>query len=169
MTQISNHTELPVKETLPNSFLFKFEEEFMPNSIRCIPMIARLKLDVCGIKLKLKEWNKLQDIERNQLIELPAKTADEKLKYRKFVQELILNRTGEQATDLTVETKPAWSDLEKIHESLLMKLAEFSEHISPQEWQSLTDLQRFTLIKLSRPSHENKNFSKAAKEFGLTK
>ncbi|MEO1182111.1 MAG: nitrate reductase associated protein [Cyanobacteria bacterium J06636_28] len=39
--------------------------------------------------------------------------------------------------------------------------------ISGDAWRSLTPAQRFALIKLSRPSHENRNFIPAMKEFGL--
>jgi hypothetical protein len=40
-------------------------------------------------------------------------------------------------------------------------------HISTDQWKSLSALQRFALLKLYRPGHENKNFKKALKEFGL--
>ncbi len=49
-----------LSETGPSEFLhldgieyFHFEEEFMENNMRCIPMIIRFKMDMAGIKLKL--------------------------------------------------------------------------------------------------------------------
>ncbi|MGK7938235.1 MAG: nitrate reductase associated protein, partial [Xenococcaceae cyanobacterium] len=48
------------------------------------------------------------------------------------------------------------------------KASEVDVAITQEQWKSLTPLQRFALIKLSRPSHENKNFLPAAKEFGLS-
>ena len=47
------------------------------------------------------------------------------------------------------------------------KAAEFGVTITAVQWAALTPLQRFALIKLSRPSHENKNFLPALKEFKL--
>ena len=44
---------------------------------------------------------------------------------------------------------------------------EFGLIISKQQWKTLTQLQRFALLKLSRPGHESKNFIRAVKEFGL--
>ncbi|MDR9402251.1 MAG: nitrate reductase associated protein, partial [Halothece sp. Uz-M2-17] len=44
---------------------------------------------------------------------------------------------------------------------------EFNLKINREQWQKLTPLQRFALIKLSRPSHENKNFYPALKEFAI--
>ncbi|MGB0562374.1 MAG: nitrate reductase associated protein, partial [Spirulinaceae cyanobacterium] len=39
--------------------------------------------------------------------------------------------------------------------------------ISLTQWQALRPDQRFALIKLSRPGHENRNFLPAMQEFGL--
>ena len=139
----------------------------MKDSIRCIPMITRFKLDACGIKLKLSEWNQFTLAERTSITTLPAKTEAEILNYRKHVQQLVKGYTGEDTTELVVEKNPAWSLLDQVQESLLEKLKEFKWNISIQQWQGLSDLQRFVLLKLSRPSHENKNFPKAMKEFGL--
>ena len=47
------------------------------------------------------------------------------------------------------------------------KLQETASAIEIGQWQQLTDLQRFALLKLSYPGHENKNFPKALAEFGI--
>jgi len=47
------------------------------------------------------------------------------------------------------------------------KLKEFDWIISLRQWRELSNLQRFVLMKLCKPGHENKNFPKAIKEFGL--
>ena len=156
-----------LQQAVSPSSLFKFEEEFMKDSIRCIPMIVRFKLDGCGIKLKLSEWNEFSMDERTSLTTLSAKTEAEVLNYRKHVQQLVKTHTGEETTDLPLEQNPAWSILNQLQEPLLEKSKEFNWSITMQQWQSLSDLQRFVLLKLSRPNHENKNFPKAMKEFGL--
>ena len=167
--QISVSTKMQslLQQAISPAQLFRFEEEFMKDSIRCIPMLARFKLDACGIKLKLSEWNEFTLTERTSLTTLPAKSEAEILNYRKHVQQMVKSHTGEEATDLLVEKTPAWSMLSQLQESLLEKLKEFNWSISLQQWQSLSDLQRYVLLKLSRPNHENKNFAKAMKEFGL--
>ena len=156
-----------LQQVVSPSSLFKFEEEFMKGSIRCIPMIARFKLDACGIKIKLEEWSQFTIAERTSLTILPSKTEAELINYRKHVQQLVLSHTGAGATDLPVEKNPAWSILTQLPESLIEKLKEFSWTLTLQQWQSLSDLQRFVLLKLSRPGHDNKNFPRAMKEFGL--
>lgn len=166
---VSTKIQSLLQQAVSPSQLFKFEEEFMRDSIRCMPMIARFKLDACGIKLKLSEWNQFTLAERTSLTTPSSKTEAEILNFKKHVQQLVKNHTGEEATDLLVDKNPAWSILNQLQESLIEKLKEFNWTITLQQWQSLSDLQRFVLLKLSRPNHENKNFYKAVKEFGLGK
>jgi len=146
---------------------FKFEEDFMEDNIRCIPMMVRFKLDAAGIKLKLSEWSRLTLPERIDLAELPTTTQGEVFKYRHHLQHLILSRTGKETTEQPIDKSPAWAMTDHIHESLQEKLKEYNSTLSLIKWQRLSDLQRFVLIKLSRPSHENRNFPKAMKEFNL--
>ncbi|NJN39529.1 MAG: nitrate reductase associated protein, partial [Acaryochloridaceae cyanobacterium CSU_3_4] len=51
--------------------------------------------------------------------------------------------------------------------ALVTKAQDHDIPLSLQQWQNLTPLQRFALIKLSRPSHESKNFLPALQEFEL--
>lgn len=164
---ISANTQSLLQQALATPMLFHFEEVFMANDIRCIPMAVRFKLDGCGIKLKLSEWNQFSVAERTELSLYPTPDEEQLINYKKRVQQLVFDHTGKEATTMQVEPKPAWAELEKIHEALLNKLKEYHWTISVSQWKALSDLQRFALTKLSRPSHENKNFAKAMKEFGL--
>jgi hypothetical protein len=146
---------------------FQFEEDFVEDNVRCIPMIARFKLDACGIKLKLAEWCKMNIEERKNLASLPCDTMEEIIEYRFYLKDLILNRTGNEATELPVLQNPAWALLDEIPFPIQEKLHEFNWTLSPDQWSKLSDLQRFALLKLSYPSHENRNFPKAMKEFEL--
>jgi hypothetical protein len=60
-----------------------------------------------------------------------------------------------------------WEDVCSLPEKLNELLAEFDWQLSIEQWKDLTNLQRFALLKLCRPGHENKNFPKAMKEFKL--
>lgn len=164
---LSDRMKSLISRAEPDPRFFKFEEDFMEDNIRCIPMVVRFKLDTSGIKLELSLWHQLPLSERTHLAELPATTKDEVIGYRKHVQQLVLSITGCGTTDLAVEKNPAWAMTGHIHESLQEKLKEHNWTISLKQWQSLSSLQRFVLIKLSRPNHKNKNFPGAMKEFGL--
>lgn len=147
---------------------FHFEQDFMEDNIRCIPMIVRFKLDACGIKLKLKEWSKMTVEEREQLALLPIESYTELDVYKTYVQELIYDHTGDNATLLpSNSTHNYWLSVDTLPDVLKEKLEESKMDISIAQWENLSVLQRFALLKLTRPGHENKNFPKAMKEFGL--
>lgn len=146
---------------------FRFEEDFVEENIRCIPMIARFKLDACGIKLKLKEWSSMNEEERRNIAEYACTTDDEIRAYRQYVKTVIVYRMSYEAQDMEVDKAPDWADKNCIPETVQQKLASLNVLLEPAKWMQLNDLQRFVLVKLSRLGHENKNFPIAMKEFGL--
>lgn len=145
---------------------FQFEADFV-DSLRCIPMQVRYKLDTCGIKLKLSDWNHMTQAEREALVELPCSTETEIQAYKDYLQQLIIKHTGTPPTTLPIEPEPAWLNSNTIPNSIQDKAQEIGINITLSQWVSLTPLQRFALIKLSRSGHENKNFPKAIAEFHL--
>jgi hypothetical protein len=148
------------------SHFFQFEADFV-ESLRCIPMQVRMKLDTCGVKLKLTHWNQFTQQERETLVEMPCTTAEEIEIYRQYLQNRAIEHTGTPASELPVEPDPAWMDATTVPASIQEKAQEFDISLNPDQWAALTPAQRFALIKLSRPSHENKNFLPALKEFKL--
>lgn len=145
---------------------FEFEADFV-DSLRCIPMVVRYKLDTCGIKLKLADWNQMDNRDRLILAEMSCQSPSEIQAYRSHIQQLILNLSGKPASELPIDTHPEWLNTEMIPDSVQTKAAEFNVKITLTQWTNLTPLQRFALIKLSRSGHENKNFPNAIAEFGI--
>ncbi|MGD2179604.1 nitrate reductase associated protein [Lusitaniella coriacea] len=150
------------------SEFFQFETDFV-DSLRCIPMQVRLKLDTCGVKLKLTHWNQFSQSERQVLVAMPCKTTTEVEAYREFLQNLVAGYAGQPAAELPIDPHPPWLDATQIPEEVRVKAEECGVTIAREDWEALTPSQRFALIKLSRPSHENRNFLPALKEFQLIK
>lgn len=146
------------------SQFFEFESDFV-ESLRCIPMQIRMKLDTCGIKLKLPQWNQFSQHDRQLLVDLPCEAEADVEVYRATLQKLVQARTGIEASTLEVDPSPAWADATTIPASVQEKAAEVGAAIALEQWAALTPLQRFALIKLSRSSHENRNFLPALREF----
>lgn len=145
--------------------LFAFEKDFA-DSLQCIPMEVRLKLDTCGVKLKLVHWNKLSHEERLALIDRPC-SGEEIAEYRDFLQNLITEKSGTPAGELAIDPHPPWLDDTTLPADVQTQAGKVGETITLAQWAGLTPLQRFALIKLSRSSHENANFLPAMKEFNL--
>ena len=144
---------------------FQFEQEFI-DSLRCIPMAVRLKLDTCGVKLKLNHWHQFTQAERQELVAMPCDTAASVPTYRQHLQTLVTRYTGQPAKEIDIPAEPVWLQAE-VPEQVQLQAANHNLQVTPDSWQALTPSQRFALIKLSRPSHENRNFMPAMKEFGL--
>ena len=152
---------------MKNIEYFEFEEDFMEQGIRCIPMIVRFKLDRAGIKLKLHEWVKFSSEEKVRLALLECNEEDERKNYYHYVAALVQHYTNKPATALQVDESPGWNNKIQVPSELLNKAMEIDKAITKEQWGSLTTLQRFALLKLCRSGHENKNFPIALKEFGL--
>ncbi|NCJ07965.1 nitrate reductase maturation protein NarM [Synechococcales cyanobacterium C] len=160
---------------------FQFEADFV-DTLRCIPMAVRYKLDTCGIKLKLDQWHQFPFAARQALVEMPCDTTEQDTteqdtteqdttkhiqQYRLYLQDLIWQYSHVKATELPIDPHPPWLDTTQTPTDLNAKAEAAGLSVSLSQWQQLTPLQRFALIKLSRPSHESRNFIPALKEFGL--
>ena len=143
---------------------FQFETDFV-DSLRCIPMQVRYRLDTCGVKLKLHQWNLFTLADRAELVDFEPQTAVEIDQYRELLVRLIQERAGEKATLLTITSAPPWLNEAEIPTVVAEKISAAKINFSLLQWQQLATLQRFALIKLSSASHEQNNFLPALREF----
>ncbi|MGD1849287.1 MAG: nitrate reductase associated protein [Cyanophyceae cyanobacterium] len=144
---------------------FEFERDFV-YSLRCFPLGVRYHLDRCGIKLKLHHWHHLTGEERQLLVALPCDGDEDQVTYRKTLRDMVLLRSGEVPKDLPVESSWPWQR-EVLPGETVEQAKRVNMPLSDEQWRSLSEIQRFVLVKLSRPGHENRNFIPALKEFGL--
>jgi hypothetical protein len=156
-----------VFRTLTGVEYFAFEEDFVEQNIRCIPMIVRFKMDAAGIKLKLAEWSKFTNNERVKLAIMPCITREESAIYYDYLAGIVQQHVGQPATTLIIDHNPPWRPGDIIPEQVLEMAREHACEMNVEDWNSLTNLQRFALLKLCRPGHESKNFIKALREFKL--
>jgi hypothetical protein len=153
--------------TLAGIEYFDFEEDFMESDMRCIPMIVRFKMDRAGIKLKLAEWSAFDQQERFVLALKSCSSAEQVKTYCDYLITLVRKYTGKEATPIPSKKDPLIDTRNEIPAELTEKAASLNYVIVAEKWQKLTTLQRYALLKLCRPGHENKNFPKAMKEFGM--
>ncbi len=149
--------------------LFAFESDFVA-SLRCIPMAVRLKLDLCGIKLTLRQWSRFARSDREALVVMPCGRRAEVEAFRAEVVDLVVSRAGEAARPLTERACRDWERSNRI--PIAVTDNAMSLGLSPpsvSQWAALTPLQRFALIKLTRDNHDNVNFAPAMAEFGLSR
>lgn len=78
---------------------FMFEEE-MPQSLACVPMAVRRKLDRVGVKIGLKQSQALGRGERLAICHLPIDHENERETLKLFIAEAVEHACGEQAKTL---------------------------------------------------------------------
>ena len=145
--------------------LFRFESDFV-ESLRCIPMAVRFKLDKTQVKLKLNEWSKLGQAERRVLLDSPCATPAQEAAWQAEVSDRVAKVCGAPPALLPDPVDPQWEAAE-VPAQVREKAESEGIALSDAVWRALAPLRRFALVKLSRPGHENRNFVPAALEFGL--
>ncbi|MCF0073881.1 nitrate reductase associated protein [Dyadobacter sp. CY261] len=144
---------------------FAFESDFV-DSLRCIPMIVRYKLDTCRVKLQLSDWAKFDYYEKDLLAEHSCHKVEEIDAYAALVNGLVWKYTS-TIPSLLKTLDPSW-----VQPQVPMEVREKVQEwdlpvISIGQWRQLDVLERFALVKLSRSGHEGRNFPRAMAEFGL--
>ena len=148
-------------------FFFAFESDFV-NTLKCVPMIVRYKLDSCGVKLRLQEWVRFSLDDKKILAYMPCYTVREIENYRRFVKKLVRHYFNYEASMLS-SVDDSWNNIHEIPQEVQQKSAEWQcPEVTLKYWIELNTLQRFALVKLSRSSHEGRNFPVALREFGIT-
>ena len=143
------------------SHCFGFEIDFTVGW-RCIPLCVRRKLDLAGIKLKLRHWLALEQSERQQLVDWPDAPAD--------LHRLALHLKQRTATmaDGCVKDLPKAQDQPWQQQHLPQTVATAARRLGrpfqQQDWETLSELQRFALCTLSRPGHDHRNLGAALAE-----
>jgi hypothetical protein len=147
--------------------VFNFEQDFS-KAFQCIPMAVRYKLDLSGVKLSLHQWKCFTEDDRRDALLRPCETPAEISQYRDTMADRITRRANEAPKFLPPQPGFAWEALDAVPEQIAAHAR--SLEIPPPtlaQWQSLSTLQRFVLMKLSLQNHDNVNFIPAMKEFNL--
>jgi hypothetical protein len=148
--------------------VFEFEADFA-RDLRCIPMVVRFKLDRCGVKLSLRQWSRIGAVQRFALADRACDTESEAAVYRQALLQLIADcQAGDPVFLPESDTAQSWSDASTVAVRVAEMIAVLGlPPMNASAWAKLSTLQRFALLKLTRPGHDNENFLPAMREFGL--
>lgn len=145
---------------------FKFEDE-MHESLQCVPMAVRRKLDRVGLKIGLEQWKSLGHGERLAICHIPTESADEREALAAFIRESMMRHFG-------VEPKPLSDAQRASAEPPATPPAKLFEHarqlgfdLNDSNWSRLDQDERFALIKMGDAATPSHNLGAALKEFGV--
>ena len=155
----------PIAEV--SSLLFNFESDYA-KTLCCMPMLVRYRLDECRIKLSLQDWQSLDLATRKRLITEDLDPLGGKRRYRHLLVQAIVHQAKTRVVRMPASQEELeWNCLylpDRVRQAAVDKALRLD---GPRAWSELNALQRFTLFKLTRPGHRNRNFPLALREFGL--
>jgi hypothetical protein len=142
---------------------FNFEAEIY-QSLNCLPMAARRKLDRLGLKISLEQWQRLSRGERLMICHAPAITPEECDALKLFLEEVSVARTGIPLNPLSDQSRKEAEPPPEPPEALVANAQALGVAVNKRKWEQLDDDERYALVKLGstpRPSH---NFKAALDE-----
>src|SRR5215469_8273233 len=126
---------------------FDFEAEIY-ESLSCLPMAARRKLDRLGLKISLEQWQRLSRAERLMICHAPATMPDECEVLRSFVHEVALARSGLPPRPLADANRKEAEPATAPPAILVANADKFGFALTARQWNRLDDDERYALIKL---------------------
>jgi hypothetical protein len=143
---------------------FQFEAEIY-QTLSCLPMAARRKLDAAGVKIGRAQWAKLTRSERLKICDATADSADEIAALRSFIDQTVLARAGSRPTELSDDARQAAWPPAELPSQLSARAAELGAPITQSAWSTLDDDERYALVKLGGGERAKHNLHAALIEF----
>ena len=133
---------------------FRYEAEFYPSLSR-VPLHVRMKLDLAGMKISLKDWLACSFAERSVLCHLPIESADEKLVFIAYLDFLSRRYKGQPAELTEAMDGTLWTS-SAVPAAVAQKSASCFNTVALEEWRRWQPHQRYALYKtaLSRSQPE---------------
>jgi hypothetical protein len=136
---------------------FVYESEFYPDLSR-VPMHVRMKLDLTGIKISLKEWLAFSLVERTVLCHLPVDTEEEKTAFVSYLDFLSRNYCGAPLAFTDALDHAVWDASEKVPPAVTDKSALKTAPVTREEWLRWKSHQRYALYKTAIAKRDTEAF-----------
>lgn len=142
---------------------FRFEDEVY-QSLSCVPMAVRRKLDQVGVKISLAQWQALGRGERLAICHLPAESTEERDVMKVFIEEAVRNRCGSAAKLLAEDIRRAAEPPAFPPPALVASARAEGVELSQSAWERLDADEQYALIKLGGGDKHSHNFGAALRE-----
>jgi hypothetical protein len=145
---------------------FRFEDE-MHESLQCVPMAVRRKLDRVGLKIGLEQWKSLDRGERLAICHFPVESSEECDALGVFIREAMKRRFGVEPNSLTdaqrASAEPPVSPPARV--TAHARAAGFD--LNATTWSRLDGDERFALMKMGDGETPSHNLGAALREFSV--
>ena len=138
-------------------YRFDYEAPYYPNLDR-LPLHVRMKLDLTGVKLSLKDWLAFHIEERTVICHLPVDDEDEKQAFREYLNFLSQKHCGAPAKTLPPMEPFLWEIADQVPGPVLEQSASDGKAVALQEWINWASHQRYALYKTAVSRSEPEKF-----------
>lgn len=143
-------------------YRFAYESEHYPALSR-LPLHVRMKLDLAGIKISLKDWLAFSFEERTALCHLPIETVDERTAFSSYVDFLSRRYRGQPAAVAALMDSALWQHTE-VPDPVAQKSAATSHPVTLAEWRRWAGHQRYALYKTAISKSQPEAFEEILNE-----
>jgi hypothetical protein len=143
---------------------FEFEAD-MYESLSCVPMTVRKKLDRAAIKISHQQWLSLELSDRRMIRELQVDTDHQLLQLTKLIRRLVQERCGTTPSTMSSEQQLAAFPSSELPTNLATNARAAGLKLGQDDWARLDQDERYVLMKLGGGHRIKRNFTAALKEF----
>ncbi len=143
---------------------YGFESEVY-ESLDRMPLEVRMKLDLTGAKISLKDWGAFTLEERWALCNLPVEAEEGGGNFIAYLLVLVRKYKGEEPELFSPPSNPPWEDTGQPPATVLDRSKGLGKSVSSEEWARCDAFQRYALYKLSVSRNEPERFREALEEF----
>ena len=122
---------------------YRYEREFYPALSR-LPLDVRMKLDLTGLKISLKDWLAFSFEERTVLCHLPIDRAEEKQAFAAYI-DFLSHRYRGQPVEATQSLDPHLWNSSEVPEPVAQKSSSCFNTVMLVEWRRWEPHQRYAL------------------------
>lgn len=144
---------------------FVFESELYA-TLEFMPLGVRHKLDVAGLKLSLKQWQRLPRAAREALCDAPVETAAQVDAFRSECERSCAS-VGEAVAVIAPAPTPRPWDSDAARRAVVERAEGLGLRVDEPRWSGLAEAQRYALARLSAPGKDEAKLRAALAEFEL--
>jgi hypothetical protein len=134
------------------------------NDLRRIPLHVRMKLDLTGIKIGLKDWLAFDIEERTVLCHLPVESEEEKQAFASYVDFLSRRYRNAPVARTAAMSSSLWNNRLEVPLAVAKRIAAQTPPVTVEEWRRWKFHQRYALYKTALSQSEPEQFFAVLKE-----
>ena len=147
---------------------FQHESEFYPTLCR-VPLYVRMKLDLTGIKVSLKDWLAFSIEERQAICHLPIENEEEQQAFTVYLDFLCRKYRGTPLELVPRISASLWDNKNRVPGAVANKSRDNGAAVTPEEWSRWRFHQRYALYKTAISKSEPEQFFAVLKELRASK